>query len=171
MGMYTGIRFKGYVKPEFRKEMSNIALTGDWNESTVPEFAEFGKIRRSSFIPCGALAYMPDEWEQAPYNEYHDGVPTDGFDRTYDEETGYWTFQCSLKNYEDEIESFFELIPFFIEKIEHLEYFYEEWDWSSRYDLYNGMVFKIDSHFVKYNDGYEEDIAIWNRLNSMGETK
>lgn len=58
----------------------------------------------------------------------------------------------SLKNYQSEIELFFDLIPFFVDKIEHLEYFYEEWDWSSRYDLYNGMVFKIDSKFIKYND-------------------
>ena len=155
MGMYTGIRFKGYVKPEFRKEMSVIALSGYWNESNVPEFEKFGEIGRSSFIPCGALAYMPDEWEAEPYNKYGDGTPTDGFERTYNEETGYWTFQCSLKNYQSEIESFFDLIPFFIEKIEHLEYFYEEWDWSSRYDLYNGMVFKIDSKFIKYNDYVE----------------
>ena len=150
--MYTGIRFKGYVKPDFRKAMETIAMDGSWDESEVPKFKKFGRIGRSSSIPCGALAYMPDEWEQAPYNEYHDGVPTDGFERTYDAETGYWTFQCSLKNYRSEIESFFDLIPFFIEKIEHLEYFYEEWDYSSRYDLYNGMVFKIDSKFIKYNN-------------------
>lgn len=152
MGMYTGIRFKGYVKPEYRKAMETIAIDGSWNESDIQEFAEFGQIGRSSFIPCGSLSYMPDEWEGAPYNKYHDGVPTDGFERTYNAGTGYWTFQCSLKNYESEIESFFGLIPLFIEKIEHLEYFYEEWDYSSRYDLYNGMVFKIDNKFIKYND-------------------
>ena len=152
MGMYTGIRFKGYVKPEFRKEMSKISLTGDWNESSIQEFVEFGKISRSSFIPCGALAYMPDEWETEPFDKYGDGTPTDGFESTYNEETGYWTFQCSLKNYEGEIEAFFEIIPFFIEKIEHLEYFYEEWDWSTKYDLVDSNVVEVEDKFVKYND-------------------
>ena len=60
MGMYTGIRFKGYVKPEFRKNFKNIALNGEWDESNDEKFKEFGKLGRASFIPCGMLCYMPD---------------------------------------------------------------------------------------------------------------
>lgn len=156
MGMYTGIRFKGFVKPELRKAMETIAMDGSWDESDISEFKEFGHIGRSSFIPCGSLAYMPDEWEAEPYDKYGCGTPTDGFERTYDEETGYWAFQCSLKNYESEIESFFDLIPFFIEKIEHLEYFYEEWDYSTKYELINGKVICTDEKFIKYNDYYND---------------
>lgn len=162
MGMYTGIRFKGFVKPEFRETMKEIAMEGNWDESEVKEFAKFGLLMRSSFIPCGGLSYMPDEWETDYINEkgereisfgsYYKQADTDGFERTYNEETGYWAFQCSLKNYESEIETFFNLIPFFIEKIEHLEYFYEEWDWSTRYDLVNGNVVEINDKFVQYND-------------------
>ena len=62
MGMYTGLRFKGIVKEEFRNEFENIALRGDWEESENEVFKEFGNVSRAGFIPCGALAYMPDEW-------------------------------------------------------------------------------------------------------------
>ncbi len=158
MGMYTGIRFKGYVKPEFREEFEDIALSGDWEESNVDEFRDFGRnVGRSSFIPCGSLSYMPDEWEEYDSSltyltsEWFDSAKdTDGFNRTYDKETGYWTFQCSLKNYESEIEEWFDILPLFIEKIEHLEYFYEEWDYSSKYDLVNGEIECVNKEFINY---------------------
>ena len=63
MGMYTGLRFKGTVKEEFRNEFEGIALEGNWEESNSDVFKQFGSVSRASFIPCGALAYMPDEWE------------------------------------------------------------------------------------------------------------
>ena len=115
-------------------------------------------IGRSSFIPRGSLAYMPDSWESEPdmslepyLTEWYDSrKPTDGFKRSYDEKTGYWTFQCSLKNYEYEIESFFEILPHFIENIEHLEYFYEEWDFSTQYDLVDGEIKLINKEFKDY---------------------
>lgn len=151
MGMYTGLRFKGIVKEEFRNEFENIALSGDWEESENKVFKEFGNVSRASFIPCGALAYMPDEWETAPYNEYGDGVPTDGFDRTYDKETGRWTFQCSLKNYNNTIEEFFNIVPYFIEEIEHAEVFYEEWRYSIKIELIDGKIVEADDKFIEYN--------------------
>lgn len=151
MGMYTGLRFKGIVKEEFRNEFENIALSGDWEESENEVFKEFSNVSRAVFIPCGALAYMPDEWETAPYNEYGDGVPTDGFDRTYDKETGRWTFQCSLKNYNNTIEEFFEIVPYFIEEIEHAEVFYEEWRYSTKIELVDGKIVEADNKFIEYN--------------------
>ena len=105
---------------------------------------------------------MPGEWEEDYINDdgekeidfasYCKQVATDGFERSYDVSTGYWTFQCSLKNYEQEIQSFFELIPFFVESIEHLEYFYEEWDYSAKCELINGKVIGTDKKFIKYNN-------------------
>ena len=151
MGMYTGLRFKGIVKEEFRNEFENIALSGDWEESENEVFKEFGNVSRASFIPCGALAYMPDEWETAPYNEYGNGVSTDGFDRTYDKETGRWTFQCSLKNYNNTIEEFFNIVPYFIEEIEHAEVFYEEWRYSIKIELIDGKIVEADDKFIEYN--------------------
>lgn len=159
MGMYTGIRFKGYVKPEFREEFESIAVNGEWENSNDEVFKKFGEIGRSHFIPCGSLSYMPDEWEKYDdtLKEYSDEwfksrKDTDGFNRTWNKETGYWTFQCSLKNYEDEIEEWFKIVPYFIERIEHLEYFYEEWSYSYKYDLINEEVKLIDDKFIKYQE-------------------
>ena len=151
MGMYTGIRFKGIVKEEFRSEFEDIALNGNWEESNNEVFKKFGSVPRASFIPCGALAYMPDEWEEEPFNEYGDGTPTDGFNRTYDKQTGRWTFQCSLKNYNRIIESFFEMVPYFIEEVEHAEVFYEEWSHSKKLDLVDGEMTMADDKFIEYN--------------------
>lgn len=158
MGMYTGIRFKGYVKPEFRKNFEDVALNGVWEDNEIKELREFGKkFSRASFIPCGSLAYMPDEWEF--YNDklkkysnewWRSARDTDGFDRTYDKDTGYWAFQCSLKNYEHEIENWFTLLPLFIESIDHLEYFYEEWEYSVEYDFISGGLMCVNDKFIKY---------------------
>jgi len=144
MGMYTGIRFKGYVRPKFRKYFEDVAINGSWRLHNDPVIKGFGEIGRSGFIPCGMICYMPDMWEDE--NE----EATDGFERTYNKETGYWTFQCSLKNYESEIQEWFEIVPYFIEKIEHLEYFYEEWDYSSQYDIVDGEVKLVDDKFEHY---------------------
>lgn len=151
MGMYTGLRFKGIVKEEFRSEFENIALSGDWIESNNYVFRQFGNNSRAVFIPCGALSYMPDEWEEAPYDKFRNGVPTDGFDRTYNKETGRWTFQCSLKNYNDTIEEFMEIVPYFIEEVEHAEVFYEEWQYSIKLELVDGKMKVTNDKFIEYN--------------------
>lgn len=160
MGMYTGIRFKGYVKPEFRDTFERIAIDGEWESSSDIVFSNYGKLSRASFIPCGCLYYMPHKWETYYINEngekeiefanYYKQVATDGFERTYNKETGYWAFQCSLKNYNFEIEQWFGILPYFIEKIEHLEYFYEEDDYSSKYDLVDGVIKEVDNKFIRY---------------------
>lgn len=154
MGMYTGLRFKGVVKEQFRNEFEGIALEGNWEESNDEILRAFGSVSRASFIPCGELSYMPNEWETEPFDEYCNGTPTDGFDRTYNKETGRWTFQCSLKNYDDTIEQFFKIVPYFIEEIEHAEVFYEEWSHSMRLDIVDGKVEIIDANFIEYYGDY-----------------
>ena len=140
MGMYTGLRFKGTVKEEFRNEFEDIALEGNWEESNNDVFKQFGSVSRAMFIPCGALAYMPDEW-----------ADEDGFDRTYDKNSGRWTFQCSLKNYNYTIEEFMKIVPYFIEEVEHAEVFYEEWSHSVRLELGGGEMVMTDNKFIEYN--------------------
>ena len=155
MGMYTGLRFKGYVKAKYRRDFEDIALYGEWSESKVKKFRNFGESHsRAGFIPCGALSYMPDSWETHPY--HLDSKATDGFDTTYNRNTGYWTFQCSLKNYEGELEDFLELAPEFIESVEWCEYFYEGWDYSRKYELINGEMKCVDSKFIRYHNYTEE---------------
>lgn len=160
MGLYTCVRFKGYVKPEFRDTFGNIAINGEWENSSDSVFINFGKISRTSCIPCGYSSYLPDEWETDYINKngekeieffnHFKQIATDGFERMYDKETGYWSFQCSLKNYQSQIEQWFDILPYFIEKIYHLECFYEECDYSIRYDLVDGIIQEIDDKFIEY---------------------
>ena len=81
---------------------------------------------------------MPSCWKTG---EYPNQVAADGFERNIDIETGYWTFQCSLKNYEGEIQHFFnEVLPNIIREAEHIEYLYEDWDESTMYDYIDGEI-------------------------------
>ena len=150
MGMYTGLRFKGIVKEEFRNDFEDIALCGDWSESNDEVLRRFGNVSRASFIPCGTLCYMPSKWEVGFINGVYYEIPTDGFERTYDKNTGRWTFQCSLKNYDYTIEEFMKIVPYFIEEVEHAEVFYEEWSHSEKLELVNGEMVVTNSHFIKY---------------------
>lgn len=135
MGMYTGIRFRGYVKPEYRREFEAIALNGKWWESSIPECRAFGRNARAVFIPMGAITYMPDYW----YEE-------DIYNLRYDVETGYWAFKCSLKNYNYEIEQFLSIIPVFIEEISYMEVHYEEMgdEETEYYMLIDGRAKRIE---------------------------
>lgn len=150
MGMYTGLRCKVIIKPEYREEMKRMDdIDYEWGESDLDFLKEFYEtFSRAMLIPCGALAYMPDSWEGSPYNSYGIGVPTDGFDRNFDYETGLWTFQCSLKNYENEIEYFIKnILTQIVEKVIHLEYYYEEWSNSVMYDIVDGKIIYIGKGF------------------------
>lgn len=139
MGMYTGIRFKGIVKEKFRDKFEDIAMEGNWEDSDDNVFAQFGNVSRASFIPCGISAYMPDEWEA-----------DDSFERTYDKETGRWTFNCSLKNYNHTIEEFFKIVPYFIEEVEHAEVYYEEWRYSKKLELVDEKMTITNNAFIEY---------------------
>jgi hypothetical protein len=158
MGMYTGLRCKFIVKKEFRPLIKRLMDNGDWTEiASGYDFIEkFAEYPRADFIPFGALAYMPDEWQYIPVNEngkydWDNAKATDGFEHQFDEKTGYWAFQCSLKNYESTIEAFFTLIvDNIVEKIIHLEKYYEEWTYSERWDFVDGKVRCVDEKFIKY---------------------
>lgn len=144
MGMYTGLRVKVYVKEEYREMIEEINNGAKWSEfaEQFPFSASYSEQSRAESIPRGSLSYMPDEWEEG---DFPNGVPTDGFDRYVDMETGYWTFQCSLKNYEGEIEQFLkEVLPNIIEKSEHIEVHYEEWDFGVLYKYKNGKIVETE---------------------------
>ena len=177
MGMYTGVRAKLVIKDEFVPMIQLMMEESlDWHEiqekMDVPEeIKQYADCSRSSFIPRGALAYMPDEWEQEPYDEYHSGVPTDGFDRKFDPETKVWSFQCSLKNYDDTIEEFFKLVvPLITKEIIHLEEYYEKWETSVLYELKDGKVEESEKPGIRYIPLESED-NMSNYWFSMEESK
>ena len=159
MGMYTGLRVKAFVKEEFREMIDEINNGSDWNDyaEQYPFLKDYGQLSRAEFIPRGALAYMPDSWEEGVFPNLTD---TDGFDRKIDMNTGYWTFQCSLKNYGSEIEQFFdEILPHIIESAEHIEYYYEEWSRSKFFDFVDGKVSESSNEGIKY--GLEDSYDNW----------
>ena len=134
MGMYTGIRFKGIIKKEYLDGFDDIAFRGNWELSNHEIFREFGKLPRADMIPRGSLSYMPDEWEQT-----HD------FDLCFDQSKGRWEFNCSLKNYNGEVEEFLEMIPNFVEYLIYLEVRYEEWEESRFYQLVDGQLKEVEN--------------------------
>lgn len=140
MGMYTGLRVKVYVKQEYRKMIEEINNGEDWSEFTeeFPFLTSYSEQSRAEFIPNGALCYMPSRWESGEFPNY---IPTDGFDRNIDLDTGYWTFQCSLKNYNNEIGQFFEeVLSNIIGSAEHIEFRYEEMNNSIMYAFKDGKI-------------------------------
>lgn len=119
MGMYTGLRAKIQVAPDF---IPVIHRFGDlWWKSDDPEviakrdpehhgntwgdvalefpqfpfIGEWAKHTRADFIPRGGLTGVWDEdpaWEETVTDD------------------GVWTFQCELKNYGGEIQKFADLV-------------------------------------------------------------
>jgi len=140
MGMYTGLRFSGIVKNEFRKEFKSIAMNGEWKLSNNDVFKEFGEKDVAFLIPIGPMCYMPDEWEDDSEGK---------FKRTYNCKTGKWKFQCSLRNYNETIEEFFKIVPYFMEKVDMCEVFYEEWVYSRRYEIVDGSMKMTDQKYSK----------------------
>lgn len=150
MGMYTGLRVKAVVKKEFRQMIGEINDGADWGDyvEQFPFLTPYSEQSRAGFIPRGSLAYMPDSWEDGEFPNYTD---TDGFERNIDMSTGYWTFQCSLKNYGQEIQQFFkEVLPEIIESAEHIEYFYEESSRSTFYGLVDGEITESNREGIQY---------------------
>lgn len=106
MGMYTGLRARVTIKPEFRElleflnQLNAEGYTSyEWSDAATqfpqyPWLAEWAQVGRCNFIPRGAVCYL--DWD-------------DNY-RKYDPATGVWEFCCSLKNYQSEIETFFELV-------------------------------------------------------------
>lgn len=99
--MYTGLRAKVKIRPEFRAEITKLHEEGSWENVKVPNIEIWLKQGRNGFIPFGMLAYMPDDFGE-PFkprmNEY-------GFESKGGSEFDgkWWTFSCSLKNYEGEM--------------------------------------------------------------------
>ena len=142
--MYTGLRARVKIKPEYREAMYKLYhpesddVDGFWsvlNDDELPNLAEWKKVGRCNAIPCGCLAYMPDDFGE-PFGK--DGGH--GFDGEW------WTFSCSLKNYRNEIQTFFDLI---------LKNITEEIDYCQRlYEIYEESTELYSRHWSYYCTDY-----------------
>lgn len=133
MGMYTGFRADVVVRPEWRPAIECLHRTRadnpnglqeskDWEVvarefPSLPGVEEWAGVWRADFIPFGALAYMPDDWSDAPDRESYSH---------FDVDTGRWRFCCSLKNYDGEIATFTRvLLSRIVERVAYCESQYE----------------------------------------------
>lgn len=136
MGMYTGLRVKAKIKEEFVKELRKVIVEGESGRFSEPwknlDFAKFPFVKRfsemgrSGMIPYGAICYMPDSWEYE--NNFENGV---------------WTFCCSLKNYNSEIEVFLNEVLVNIAEWAHVEQLYEEETVSALFNLHDGVLHTV----------------------------
>ncbi len=124
MGMYTGLRARLTIKEEFRPVIEDLMTSRDLDyswENVAGKYPQYEFLRdwsmvgRCDFIPFGALAYMP--WDDADPE----------WQRSFKD--GMWVFQCSLKNYQGEIQAFVEIVlPHIVEICHELYSLYEEND-------------------------------------------
>lgn len=126
MGMYTGLRVKAYIKPEYLEMVESIVERDvEWNHFDYDFLNTFGKLSRASFIPFGAMSYMPEDWKNKNY---------------FYKNTGVWDFACSLKNYDNEIEEFLNNVLTEISISATAERLYEEEIQSALYSVFNGKL-------------------------------
>lgn len=113
MGMYTGLRGKIVLKDNelskviIEKDFDWGAIRNSYYDQTISAWANVG---RCNFIPFGAVCYMPDSW--GDWFQTVDGLTL--------------TFCCSLKNYEQEIQTFIDKVLPEIAGDWALESLYEE---------------------------------------------
>jgi len=132
MGDYMSMRFKGVVKPIYRDLIAIVNNTGDWDIVPIASASGYAGLYRASFIPCGSMSYPPSEWMKE--SEY--------LRRSFNEETGEWIFQCSIKSggeyqltHDEEIKLFMnEIVPVICEKVENFELWHEYWDYPVKYN-------------------------------------
>ena len=140
MGMYTYLRFTGELKKEYVEEIKNLfdfekanRDNDDFNEwkhfAEKHDFAtHFASLRSPTSIPFGGFsAYNIDK---ASSNS--DDEPT--FSNVIWNNGEYtWVFQCDLKNYDGEIDTFLKEVAPNICKKFVAEKWYEEADFPTIY--------------------------------------
>lgn len=161
MGMYTGLRFKGVIKEGYReaiKEFLEEGLEWDQVKSYYPQLTPLTLMAghsRADFIPYGSMQLL--EWEEKnEYAKFGYSTPSEWL-LSFNEQTGVWTFQCSLKNYDSTIDYFLENVASkIIEEAIHIETLYEEDRYGTFYKLENGELIRDENKKIDYRP-WEDD--------------
>lgn len=104
MGMYTLFKFTGLLKNEFVSDINKLLEEDNqWiNFASKYEFAKhFADLPRSDMIPFGAISAYNEEKTGSKYANIIDSWDPWDIGSYYT-----LTFNCDLKNYDDEIEAF-----------------------------------------------------------------
>lgn len=134
MGNYTGVRVRGFVKPEYKEMALQIYRGVSWSEfkNLSPLIEEYSSFERADSIPHGSLCYMPYSWDDD--DEYDPW-------KSFSPWSGYWSISCSLKN-TGEVKFFIDkLLPEIFANTSHIEVHYDEWEYCKFYKLKNGVVY------------------------------
>ena len=126
MGMYTGLRVRAVIKPEYREEIELLHLSGyNWSGAKYDFMKNFGMDPRAEFIPKGAYYPVPGihSWKKYCY---------------YNSKTGLWRFACFLKNYNMTIENFLDDVLSAVAESATAEHKYEDSQSSIFLELENG---------------------------------
>lgn len=85
---------------------------------------------------------MPTGWE---VGEYPNEQATDDFERQFNTVTGFWAFQCCLKNYDKVVEHFLtDVLANIIQSSQHIETKHEEDEESKMFEYVNGEIVRVD---------------------------
>lgn len=153
MGMYTGLRCKVKVKPEWREAINQLIdpkNDDDWRGIQIADpfimkvVDIWSQVGRSGFIPFGGIAYVDwDENDEEWKRSFKDDI---------------WVFQCTLKNYEDEIGTFLKsILPNIICESYIIETRYEEDEKETKYKLIDGSIVRIYDQLDNDDDSGIED--------------
>lgn len=126
--MYTGLRACIKIKPEFRQDIKKLHDDNGWENTNIPNIDKWMNFDRRGFIPFGALTCMPDDFGD-PFEDRRDEYGSVSGGTKFDGE--WWTFSCSLKNYEGEIQFFIEnVLKHIVEEVDYCESLYEDYPYD-----------------------------------------
>jgi hypothetical protein len=163
MGMYTGVRARVKVEERFRPAITKLHEDADWASAlSIPNIEGWLNYGRHNFIPFGVLAYMPDafgdpfETRKDKYGSLDGGSTFDGV---------WWTFSCSLKNYESEIDFFMtNVLRSIVEDVDYCESLYED------YPLPDYGMFDIEQVDYDCREWWGQFVTDWSDF-LLGKTK
>ena len=138
MGMYTYFEFIGELKKEFVNDVKEL-FVDTYNKEAWNEFAKkynfaynFSTLPRCGFIPFGAVvSYDINNYGQIIGNT--------------------WCFNCELKNYDNEIDTFLQQIARKICKKFVAKIWYEEDDFPRIVFVDNSMTLTLENNYININ--------------------
>lgn len=137
MGTYTSMRFVGKVEKEYVMDICALVYYKEmtWKElSTKYDFMKnFANLFRSDFIPFGEISAYNEEKYSGGQNMNHLEPWSD-----------VWIFQCDLKNYGGEIETFLKEVASKICTSYTAEVWCEEWNMPVMWIYKDSKLFITD---------------------------
>lgn len=148
MGDYTVFICDVQVRNEYQPLIERLFKSQSWDEA-VKEYPGLNldnwlKLRRRDFIPYGSIS---------SYNESYVNMIWWKKDR-FSFENGRWAFVCDLKNYENEIETFVNIV---LSKIVDKPYLvFSKFEYSKHPNFYMGTE---PENYTMYQDPTGDDYS------------